>query len=81
VQSDWHPGRGLPWRGGWGVPLNNQFDSRKNMKPIYSLTALAATVLSTVKAQQSNYGQCGGIGWTGTCLVEAAEFKSAYFFQ
>ncbi|PVF96551.1 pectin lyase-like protein [Serendipita vermifera] len=39
------------------------------MRPIYSLAAFAATIISTVNAQQSNYGQCGGIGWTGltTC--------------
>jgi hypothetical protein len=40
------------------------------MKLVYSLAALTATVLSAVKAQQANYGQCGGINWTGIWLLE-----------
>jgi hypothetical protein len=37
----------------------------ENMKFVYSLAALAAIALPAVKAQQSNYGQCGGSSWTG----------------
>jgi hypothetical protein len=45
------------------------------MKLVYSLAALTATALSAVKAQQVNYGQCGGINWTGIWFLKNPEIK------
>lgn len=47
------------------------------MKNFVALAVTLAGLMSSAYAQQSNYGQCGGIGWTGT--RETGRFTSRSF--